>query len=261
MMGVRVPPSPRPACGSDARTRESSNFSLKQIVISPMETALVANLALTLGVGWASGINLYASILTLGLAQALGYVSLPPELALLSNPLVLAAAGCMYLVEFFVDKVPGVDSGWDLLHTFIRIPAGALLAAGAASGMQINEALQLAAAILGGGLSAGSHFTKAGSRLLINTSPEPVSNWLASISEDIAVVGGLWAALVHPWVFLAFLALFLVLLAWALPRLWRALGTLFSKLGRLFGMGGSRPPAGGESGAVPERDGRNLPRP
>ena len=194
---------------------------------------LVRTLALTLGVGWASGINLYAALLVLGLAGASGDLALPPDLQVLANPLVIGAAGLMYAVEFFADKTPGVDSGWDALHTFIRIPAGALLAAGAVG--EVTPALQIAAGILGGGLAATSHATKAGSRLLINTSPEPFSNWTASIAEDVAVFGGLWAALNHPWLFIGLLALFIALVAWLLPKVLRALRKIGGGILRLFG--------------------------
>ena len=204
-----------------------------------MEPTAIEILALTLGAGWASGINLYATILTLGLMSALGYTALPPGLEILNDPLVLSAAGFMYFVEFFADKTPGVDTGWDGLHTFIRIPAGALLAAGAASGFDVSQAAQLAAGLLGGGLAAGSHLTKAGTRVLINTSPEPVTNWTASFAEDLAVIGGLWAALSHPWIFLVLLVLFVLMVIWALPKLWRAIIRLFQRIGRFFG--GSRP--------------------
>ena len=154
----------------------------------------IDTLALTLGAGWAAGINLYAAIFMLGYLGATGSVALPPGLEVLSDPLVMTVAGIMYCIEFFADKTPGVDTGWDTLHTFIRIPAGAVLAAGAASGVDVNEAAQLAAALVGGTLATGSHFTKTGSRILINTSPEPVTNWTASVLEDIAVIGGLWTA-------------------------------------------------------------------
>ncbi len=200
-----------------------------------MEASVIQTLALTLGAGWASGINLYATVLCLGLANSLGYAALPQELAVLSDPMVLAIAGFMYFIEFFADKTPGVDTGWDTLHTFIRIPAGAMLAAAASNGIDVSPAAELAAGLVGGTLAAGSHFTKAGSRVLINTSPEPVSNWTASFAEDIAVVSGLWAALTYPWAFLALLALFIILMIWALPRLWRAVRTIFRKLGEWFG--------------------------
>lgn len=180
----------------------------------------VQTIALGMGAAWASGINLYAAILVLGILNLTGHVALPPDLQVLSDPLVLAAAGLMYGVEFFADKVPGVDSGWDALHSFVRIPAGALLAAGAVA--EVGPAAELAAALVGGGLAAATHATKAGSRLLINTSPEPVTNWTASVIEDVLAVAGLWTALHHPWLFLGLLAAFVVLLAWLLPRLWRA---------------------------------------
>lgn len=194
----------------------------------------IDTLALTLGVGWASGINLYAAVLVLGYLGMTGDVVLPPGLEVLSDPLVMAVAGMMYCIEFFADKTPGVDSGWDTLHTFIRIPAGAILAAGAASGFEVNQAAELAAALVGGTLAAGSHFTKAGSRLLINTSPEPVTNWTASVLEDLAVIGGLWTALHYPLTFILLLVLFIALAIWLLPKIWRALKRLFQRLGRFF---------------------------
>ncbi|MGR9114505.1 MAG: DUF4126 domain-containing protein, partial [Gammaproteobacteria bacterium] len=119
-------------------------------------------LALTMGLAWASGINLYATLLTLGYLANTGNIDLPPDLQIVANPLVMTAAGLMYAIEFFADKVPGVDTGWDTLHTFIRIPAGAMLAAGAVG--DLNPAVEVAAAIIGGGMAAGSHATKAGSR-------------------------------------------------------------------------------------------------
>ncbi len=199
-----------------------------------METyeSLVQVIALTMGVAWASGINLYATIGILGLMNMGGYVELPPDLQVLSDPLVIAAAGFMYCVEFFADKVPGVDTGWDALHTFIRIPAGAMLAAGAIG--EVSPALQLAAAIVGGSMAAGSHFTKAGSRVMINTSPEPVTNWAASIGEDILVITGLWAALQHPLLFLILLVLFIVLMIWLMPKLWRGIKRVLGFIVRLF---------------------------
>jgi hypothetical protein len=205
-----------------------------------MET--IDTLALTLGAGWAAGINLYAAVLVLGYLGMTGNVVLPPGLEVLSDPLVMSIAGMMYCIEFFADKTPGVDSGWDTLHTFIRIPAGAILAAGAASGFEVNQAAELAAALVGGTLAAGSHFTKSGSRLLINTSPEPVTNWTASILEDLAVIGGLWTALHYPLAFLILLALFVALVIWLLPKLWRALKKLFQRIGRFFGGKGEATP-------------------
>lgn len=194
-------------------------------------------IALTLGVGWASGINLYAAVLALGLAGTTGYADLPTGLEVVENPFVIAAAGAMYLVEFCADKIPGVDSGWDALHTFIRLPAGALLASGIVGDQgPVMEAL---AGLAGGGLAASTHAAKAGGRALINTSPEPFSNWAASITEDIGVFGGVWLMLNHPWFFVGCLVIFVLLLIWLLPKLWRAIRYLFKKIGALFG--GAKP--------------------
>lgn len=190
-------------------------------------------IALSMGAAWASGLNLYAAVFVLGFLGATGNIQLPPELQVLTNPLLMVAAGFMYVVEFFADKTPGVDTGWDALNTFIRIPAGAVLAAGAVG--EVGPAAQLAAALVGGGLTAATHATKAGTRVMINTSPEPFSNWAASITEDVAVIGGLWAALHHPWLFLVLLAVFVLIMAWALPRLWRAFRSVIARLRRLFG--------------------------
>ena len=195
-------------------------------------TELSTLIALTLGVGWASGINLYAAVLALGMAGATGYADLPAGLEIVQNPLVIGAAGLMYAVEFFADKVPGVDTGWDTLHTFIRLPAGALLAAGIFDDQSMG--LELAAAIVGGGLAATSHATKAGSRVLINTSPEPFTNWTASIAEDISVFGGVWLMLNQPWTFVGLLIVFLLLLVWLLPKLWRGIKVLFAKIRGIF---------------------------
>ncbi len=183
-------------------------------------------LALGLGAAWASGLNLYAAVLLLGGLQASGIVSLPPDLAVLSHPAVLIVAGVLYAVEFVADKVPGIDSAWDAVHSFIRIPAGALLAAGALGGY--DEGYTVALALLAGGtVAAASHAAKAGGRVAINASPEPFSNWAASIAEDLLALGGLLLALLLPAVFLVLLGAFLVAVLWLLPRLWRALRRLF----------------------------------
>jgi hypothetical protein len=194
---------------------------------------ITQTIALTMGVAWASGINLYAAIFVLGYLGMTGNIILPTDLQILSDPMVMIAAGFMYCVEFFADKVPGVDTGWDTLHTFIRIPAGAILAAGAVG--DVGTGAQLAAGIVGGALATGSHMTKAGTRVLINTSPEPVTNWFASIGEDVAVIAGLWAALYHPVLFLVLLALFILLMIWLLPKIWRGIKQVFAWLGRKLG--------------------------
>lgn len=199
---------------------------------------IVASISATLGIAWASGINLYAAVFVLGALGASGSIVLPEHLQVLAHPLVLVASGLMYLVEFFADKVPGVDSGWDAIHTFIRIPAGAVLAAGMVG--SVDPALSVAAGLVGGSLTAATHATKAGSRALINTSPEPFTNWGASVTEDAVAVGGIFLALNHPWIFLCLLVLFILLMVWALPKLWRALKSIFRSIGRLFG---GNPPA------------------
>ncbi len=196
--------------------------------------ALIATLGLTMGASWASGINLYAVLLVLGIGGSTGNIDLPPDLQTLSDPMVMAAAGFMYFVEFFVDKTPGVDTAWDTLHTFIRIPAGAMLAAGAVG--DVTPVMEIAAGIMGGGLSATSHATKAGSRALINTSPEPFTNWGASISEDVMVFVGLWTALNHPIVFIALLVVFIIIAIWLLPKIWRVLKAIILKIGSWLGM-------------------------
>ena len=185
-----------------------------------------------MGAAWASGINLYAAILVLGLLGATGNAVLPQGLEVLTNPIVLGAAGFMYIVEFFADKIPGFDTGWDTVQTFIRIPAGAALAAGAVG--EVNPSIILAAGIVGGGLAAGTHAAKAGTRVLINSSPEPVSNWMASLTEDFAVIAGLWTAFHYPWVFIIFLVLFIFLMIWLLPRIWRGIKKVFEFIKRIF---------------------------
>lgn len=202
-------------------------------------TDLIQTISLTLGVAWASGINLYAAVAMLGIGGATGYVDLPDNLAIVQDPLVIIAAAFMYCVEFFADKVPGVDSAWDSLHTFIRIPAGALLAAGAVG--SVDPAIAIAAGLTGGTLTAATHATKAGSRMLINTSPEPFSNFGASVAEDVAVFAGLWAALSHPVLFLGALAVFLILLCLLLPRIARGVIAVFRRIGSWLGIRRSEP--------------------
>ncbi|WP_296059154.1 DUF4126 domain-containing protein [uncultured Amphritea sp.] len=215
---------------------------------------ITALIALTMGVGWASGINLYATILMLGLMANMGHLQLPAGLEIVADPMVLMAAGFMYCVEFFADKIPGVDTGWDALHTFIRIPAGAALAAGAVGDM--NEAVIVAAALVGGSLSATSHALKAGGRVMINTSPEPVTNWTASVAEDLAVFGGLWAALNHPVAFLIALVLFIALVIWLLPKIWRGVKKVFAFLVRLFGGRDDSTQINENNNALPHKNGR-----
>lgn len=194
---------------------------------------IIATLALTMGASWASGINLYATLAMLGIATQTGSIDLPPDLQVLGNPLVIGASLLMYGVEFVADKVPGVDTAWDSIHTFIRIPAGAMLAAGAVG--DVAPFMEVAAAITGGSLATATHLTKSGSRAVINTSPEPFSNWAASVGEDVAVIGGLWAALYNPVLFLILLVVSIFFMVWLLPKIWSGIKGILGFIGRLFG--------------------------
>lgn len=176
-------------------------------------------IATAAALAWASGLRLYLTLFLVGLAGYFGWIALPEHLELLSSPLVLWASGFMTCVEFFADKIPWVDSVWDAVNTFIRIPGGALLAASMLGDSGAGAAL--AAAIIGGSITAGTHLAKAGARAAVNTSPEPFSNFVKSSAEDLIVPAGLWTAFVAPVVFLIALVLFLGLIAWALPKLWR----------------------------------------
>ena len=180
---------------------------------------VVESLSLAMGAAWTSGVNLYATIAALGIAGSTGMIQLPPDLLILTHPLVIGIACAMYAVEFFTDKVPFVDSGWDVLHTFIRIPAGAILAARAVG--DTNQALELAALLAGGSVALAAHGTKATVRLAINASPEPFSNWAASVSEDVAALGGIWMIFHYPLLMLVFVLGFTLFAIWLVPRLFR----------------------------------------
>jgi hypothetical protein len=168
----------------------------------------------------------------LGLLQLTGVYTLPGELEMLANPWAVGASGFMFLTEFLADKIPGFDSTWDAVHTFVRIPAGALLAAAAVAGG--DPGMGIAAGLLGGTIAAGSHFTKASSRALINTSPEPFSNWAASFTEDVFSVAVLWAAIKFPLLVLGFVLLFMLAAIWLLPRLWHGLRRVFGSIRQLI---------------------------
>lgn len=183
-----------------------------------LDTLQLVSLAAALG--WASGIRLYVVLFAVGLVGYFDWMPLPSHLALLAHPMVLAASGGMMVVEFVADKVPWFDSLWDSIHTFIRIPAGAALAAGVFG--DAGAASAMAAAIVGGSLAAGSHVAKAGTRALANTSPEPLSNWGLSFGEDGLVLGGLLLAFTQPWIFLGLLLVLISLAIWLAPKLWRA---------------------------------------
>lgn len=195
-----------------------------------MSAETLAAIAVALGAGWASGLNAYAAVLVLGVAQRLGVVALPHDLQVLASPWVMGTASILFALNFFADKIPYVDSLNDALQTFVRVPAGALLAYGAATGLSPEVAV--IAGLLGGTLAAGTHVAKTGSRTLINASPEPFTNILASLGEDITVIGGLVLAIAHPITFLCLLALFVLLLIWLLPRLARLALLPFRRLAR-----------------------------
>ncbi|MCJ7798673.1 MAG: DUF4126 domain-containing protein [Polaromonas sp.] len=189
-------------------------------------------IALAGALGWASGIRLYLVVLLTGLAGYLGWMELPQGLHLLAHPVVLGASGFMVFVEFFADKIPGLDSLWDLVHAVIRIPAGAALAAGVFSAD--SGVMSLVAALVGGTLASTSFAAKATSRAAINTSPEPFTNIGTSLVEDSLVPAGLWLAIAHPFVFIPLLALVLVLSVWLIRICWRFLRQLFSRVTRIF---------------------------
>lgn len=185
-------------------------------------------IAIAAALAWASGIRLYATLLLVGLAGKLGWVVLPEHLEILASPLVLAASGFMTVVELFADKIPWIDSVWDAVNTFIRVPGGALLAAAAMGDSGAGAAL--AAAIIGGTIAASTHLAKAGARAVVNTSPEPFSNFVKSSAEDLLVPAGLFTAVAAPVIFLLALLVFLGLVAWALPTLWRGVRRLMSRI-------------------------------
>lgn len=188
----------------------------------------LADLAIAAGLAWGSGLRLYATLFLVGIAAYLGWVELPAHLNLLQNPMVLAASGFMSFIEFFADKFPWVDSLWDAVHTFIRIPAGAALAAAVFG--DAGAGITFAAAILGGTVAGGTHLSKSGTRAMLNTSPEPFSNWGASLVEDAALPLGLWLASTHPMVFLAFLMLLAVIAIVLVRWIIKGLAALMRKL-------------------------------
>jgi len=188
----------------------------------------LAEVAIATALAWGAGLRAYAVIFAVGLAGYMGWMALPGHLEVLQHPLVLGASGFMTLVEFGADKLPWLDSVWDAIHSFIRVPAGAALA-----GLVFADsgaAVTVAAAILGGGLAAAVHATKAGTRAALNLSPEPVSNWTASLTEDALVPFGLWLAVVHPIAFFVLLALLLVGAIVLARFLWKGLAALGQRL-------------------------------
>ena len=185
-------------------------------------------LSVAMGSAWLSGINLYATVVTLGLLQKFSFVKLPGELGILSSGWVLGVAGVMYAVEFVADKIPAVDSAWDAVHTFIRVPAGAILAATAFA--DFDPTVKTIAMIVGGGVALGSHGLKATTRLAANTSPEPFSNIAVSVGEDIFAVGATILMAISPVAILVMVVIFIILLIWLVPKIYRTLRRMMLKM-------------------------------
>src|SRR5215218_6650091 len=188
-----------------------------------------STLSLALGSAWTSGINLYATVTVLGLLQKFGAAKLPGGLDVLDNWWIIGVAGFLYLVEFFADKIPYLDSVWDVVHTFIRVPAGVIVAYAATS--DLNPSIYTPATLIGGGLAFSSHGTKAALRAGANFSPEPVSNWVLSIVEDIIAFVGTLLAVFAPVIIAIVLVLFTICFVWFFPKVYRAVKRLFNAIG------------------------------
>ncbi len=191
----------------------------------------ISTLALASGLSWASGLRTYLTIFAIGIMAKFGVIYLPDSLGILTHPLVIAASGLLSVIEFLADKIPYIDSIWDSIHTFIRIPAGALLAMGSMN--TGDPVIATIVALLGGSLAGATHMTKAGSRALINTTPEPVTNIATSFGEESILITGGWLAFAHPTVFLGLLAMFILLMIWLIPKLWRGIKSVLGNIGRL----------------------------
>lgn len=194
---------------------------------------VIAILGTALGAAWTSGINLYATVAVLGLLQKYGLARLPGGLESLDNWWVIGIALGLYVVEFVADKVPYVDTVWDAVHTFVRVPAGAALALAATT--ELSPAVQVIAFMLGGGLALSTHGTKATVRAAANVSPEPVTNWGLSLLEDAVAIGAIVLAVLQPVVILVVIFVFLLLLIWLLPKVLRRLRRMMSSVRAFFG--------------------------
>ena len=192
----------------------------------------LATLSLALGTAWTSGINLYATVSVLGLLQKFGATKLPGGLDVLDNWWIIGIAGFLYLIEFFADKIPYVDSVWDVVHTFIRVPAGAIVAYAATN--EMDASVGVIATLLGGGLAFSSHGTKAALRAGANLSPEPVSNWILSIVEDITAFTGAILAVFAPVLIAIVLVIFSIFFVWFAPKVFRAVRKLFNGIRAIF---------------------------
>ncbi len=193
---------------------------------------LLPTLSLALGSAWTSGINLYATVTVLGLLQKFGATHLPGGLDVLDNWWIIGVAGFLYAIEFFADKIPYVDSVWDVVHTFIRVPAGAIVAYAATN--QMDASVGVIATLLGGGLAFSSHGTKAALRAGANLSPEPVSNWVLSIVEDIIAFAGTFMAVFAPIAIAIVLIIFSIFFVWFFPKIVRAVRRIFNAVRSIF---------------------------
>lgn len=191
-----------------------------------------STLSLALGSAWTSGINLYATVTILGLLQKFGATKLPGGLDALDNWWIIGIAGALYVIEFFADKFPYVDSVWDVVHTFIRVPAGAVVAYAATN--QLDSSVYIPAALIGGGLALASHGTKAAARVGANLSPEPVSNWALSFFEDGLVIVSVILAVFAPMVIAGVLIIFVLFFIWFFPKAFRGFRRMFRAVGAYF---------------------------
>ena len=191
-----------------------------------------STISLALGSAWTSGINLYATVTVLGLLQKFAWAKLPGGLDVLDNWAIIGVAGFLYLVEFFADKIPYVDNVWDVVHTFIRVPAGVIVAYAAT--YQLDPGIYIPAALLGGGLAFSSHGTKAAVRAGANLSPEPVSNWILSVVEDIIAFVGTVLAVFAPVIIAIFLVIFVIFFVWFFPKVIRGVRRVFRSAASFF---------------------------
>ncbi len=194
---------------------------------------LIGTLAIAMGAGWVSGINLYAAVATLGLLGRFAHLRLPGELDVLTSWWIIGIAGALYIVEFVADKIPYVDSTWDAIHTFIRIPAGAVLAATAFG--EFDRGVQVVAFLLGGGLALSAHGTKASARAAINLSPEPVSNVVVSLAEDVIAVGSILLSIFAPIALILLIVVFLAISILIIPRIIRVMRATMIRVRNVFG--------------------------
>lgn len=191
-----------------------------------------STISLALGSAWTSGINLYATVAVLGLLEKFGFTKLPGGLDALNNWWIIGIAAFLYTIEFFADKIPYLDSVWDVIHTFIRVPAGAIVAYAATN--HLDPGITIVATLVGGGLALSSHGTKAAMRGIVNISPEPVSNWVLSITEDIVAFAGTLLSVFAPVVIAIVLVVFVACFIWLFPKVIRAIGKLFKAAFAVF---------------------------